>query len=369
MEEQMKQRFYIAIVITLIFISAVNSQITITSSEWPSAFGSQWGLYVTEDTIGLGLPVNLGSTGGPQTWTFSQALFPVGEVVTATIVDPTTTPYTATFPNADHVWQVVGMSGGVPMNSYSYLQLTSMAWLSLGYAATFGTSSILEDNVPDDLILEFPATLGTSWTSNYTVTTTPFPGTTQFDSTSRSSTIDAWGTVQLPIDSFDCLRIRDDEISYYNFYVGGVLQSSDTIISYTYTWITEQEGLLAEVQSLEDEPNPNFTLAEEVTFRTTPITGLSDNNTFLINEYVLSQNYPNPFNPTTRIEYSISKSTELEISVFNLLGQKIKVLFSGMQEAGNHSVEFNGENLPSGIYLYQLKSAEFEDYKKCILLK
>ncbi|MCK5454799.1 MAG: T9SS type A sorting domain-containing protein [Calditrichia bacterium] len=54
---------------------------------------------------------------------------------------------------------------------------------------------------------------------------------------------------------------------------------------------------------------------------------------------------------------------KLEINFYNLLGQKILVLFSGKQEAGNHSVEFNGVDLPSGIYLYQMKSGEFQNYK------
>jgi hypothetical protein len=243
-----------------------------------------------------------------------------------------------------------------------------VAFLSPGYAGTAGPFTLLEDNVPDDLILEFPATLGTSWTSNYTVTSTPFPGSTQFDSTSRSSMVDAWGTVQLPTGSFNCLRVRDDEISIYNFYIGGILQSSDTIATYTYSWIAEQEGWLAEVVSMEDEPNPNFSLAEGVTFRTTS-TGLKGNQSPSINDFVLYQNYPNPFNPTTRIEYSLSRSTDLEITIYNLLGEKIQVLFSGKQEAGNHSVEFSGKDLPSGIYLYQLKSKDFETYKKCILLK
>jgi hypothetical protein len=364
----MKQFYYTGILIVVFFIGAVNGQITIASNEWPNAFGTEWTYFFTEDTLGLGIPVILGTVGGPQTWTFSEALFPAGETQTATIVDPTTTPYTSSFPTADHAWKTIWQFGGTQFIDYSYLQLTSMAFLSLGYAGTAGPFTILEDNVPDDLILEFPATLGTSWTSNYTVTSTPFPGSTQFDSTSRSSMVDAWGTVQLPTGSFNCLRVRDDEISIYNFYIGSILQSSDTIATYTYSWIAEQEGWLAEVVSMEDEPNPNFSLAEGVTFRTTS-TGLKGNQSPSINDFVLYQNYPNPFNPTTRIEYSLSRSTDLEITIYNLLGEKIQVLFSGKQEAGNHSVEFSGKDLPSGIYLYQLKSKDFETYKKCILLK
>lgn len=364
----MKQRYAIGILSILFFIGAVNGQITITSSEWPNAFGTEWTYFFTEDTLGIGIPVTLGTTGGPQTWTFSEAMFPVGGTQTATIVDPTTTPYTSTFPTADHAWRTVGQFGGTQFIDYSYLQLTSVAFLSLGYGSTVGGFTILEDNVPDDLILEFPATLGTSWTSNYSVTSTPFPGATQIDSTSRSTMIDAWGTVQLPTGTFNCLRVRDDETTTYNTYVSGILINSVTTTYYTYSWITEQEGWLVEVVSLEDEPNPNFTLAEGITFRTTS-SGLEDTQASLTEDFVLYQNYPNPFNPSTTIAYSLTRSADLEITVYNLLGEKMKVLFSGRQQAGNHSVEFNGEDLPSGIYLYQLKSADFEAYKKGILLK
>jgi hypothetical protein len=357
------------LLIGMILISTVHAQITITSNEWPSAFGAHWTYFASEDTIGSGIPVSLGTTGGPQTWTFSETLFPVGEVFTATIVDPTTTPYTSTFPNADHAWHTFGQSGGISYNEYSYLQINSLAWLSLGYGGNYVGYNYIEDNVPDDLILEFPATLGTSWTSNYSVTSSPSPGTMEIDSTSRSSVVDAWGTIQVPSGSYDCLRIRDDETSIYNYYVSGILISSDTITSYTYSWIAEQEGWLAEVVSQEDEPNPNFSIAEGVTFRTTTPTGLGDPQASLIDGFVLNQNYPNPFNPVTVIEYSIPKSSELEISVYNLLGQRVQILFSGKQEAGSHKVEFDGTELPSGIYLYQIKSDNFMAYKKCILLK
>jgi hypothetical protein len=357
------------IIIGMILVSMAHTQITITSNEWPTAVGTHFTYFVTEDTIGNGIPVNLGPIGGPQSWTFSETMYPVGELFTATIVDPISTPYTTTFPTADHAWNAFGQSGGFTFNEYSYLQISSVAWLSLGYGGTYGGFSIIEDNVPDDLILEFPATLGTSWASNYSVTSNPFPGAIEIDSTSRSSVIDAWGTIQVPTGSYNCLRVRDEETSIYNVYVSGILVSTDTIFSYTYSWIAEQEGWLAEVQSREDELNPNFSLAEEVTFRTTPPTGLNDTQISLSNGFRLNQNYPNPFNPVTMIEYNVPRSSELEVSVYNLLGQRVKILFSGKQEAGTHRVEFDGTDLPSGIYLYQLKSNNFVAYKKCVLLK
>jgi len=256
----MKKGYLILVLAMVICVSQATAQVTIDSNEWPATIGTQRSFYNSEDTLGAGIPINLGTTGGPQTWTFSETMFPGGIHSGLTIIDPANAPFASQFPNADHVWYMQAQIGSFMYEDWSYLDLTPTALLSLGYAQNLGTTIIMEDNIPDDLAVQFPATLGTSWTSNYSVTTIPFPGALQVDSTSRSSMVDAWGTINLPTGSFDCLRVRDDEISYYNFYVSGILVSSDTIFSYTYSWIAEQEGLLVNVISLEDETNPNFTL-------------------------------------------------------------------------------------------------------------
>ena len=87
----------------------------------------------------------------------------------------------------------------------------------------------------------------------------------------------------------------------------------------------------------------------------------------------LFQNYPNPFNPTTIIPYSIDRTTEVKISVFNLLGQKVRTLFSGVQVQGFYRIQWNGRDdsgnaVPSGIYFYRLDVGEFSQTKKMILL-
>ncbi|MBK8945969.1 MAG: CotH kinase family protein [Ignavibacteriae bacterium] len=94
----------------------------------------------------------------------------------------------------------------------------------------------------------------------------------------------------------------------------------------------------------------------------------------LKNEFSLLQNYPNPFNPITIIEYSIPFSDIREISnvslvIYDILGKVVKVLVSEKQNSGNYKVEFNAENLSSGIYFYTLKAGNFIHSKKMILLK
>ncbi len=86
-------------------------------------------------------------------------------------------------------------------------------------------------------------------------------------------------------------------------------------------------------------------------------------------DYTLYQNYPNPFNPTTKIKYSLPKSSFVQLKIFDLLGNEITSLVKGEQTAGYHEVEFNASSLSSGIYFYRLEAGGFSFSKKLILMK
>jgi hypothetical protein len=83
----------------------------------------------------------------------------------------------------------------------------------------------------------------------------------------------------------------------------------------------------------------------------------------------LSQNFPNPFNPTTNIRFTIPSSNFTSLKIFDLLGKEIAVLVNEKKEAGEFTVPFNAAGLPSGIYFYQLRSGNFVETKKMILMK
>jgi len=86
-------------------------------------------------------------------------------------------------------------------------------------------------------------------------------------------------------------------------------------------------------------------------------------------DFQLNQNYPNPFNPTTTINYQISEISAVDLSIFNLIGQKVVTLVSEQQPAGNYEVEWNAQSYSSGIYMYKLKAGFFEQSRKMILLR
>ena len=85
--------------------------------------------------------------------------------------------------------------------------------------------------------------------------------------------------------------------------------------------------------------------------------------------FELSQNYPNPFNPTTAISYSIPIQGLVTFKIYNTLGEEVMTLANEVQQAGNYEVKFDASNLPSGIYFYKMKSSDFVQVKKMLLIK
>lgn len=85
--------------------------------------------------------------------------------------------------------------------------------------------------------------------------------------------------------------------------------------------------------------------------------------------YVLNQNYPNPFNPSTSLSYQLPENSFVSLKVYDLLGREVASLVNEEQSAGRYKVEFNAGNIPSGIYIYMLRTDNFKEIKKMMLLK
>jgi hypothetical protein len=90
----------------------------------------------------------------------------------------------------------------------------------------------------------------------------------------------------------------------------------------------------------------------------------------LPSSFGLQQNYPNPFNPKTIINYELLMIHDVELSIYNLLGQKVATLVSERQSTGTYQVEWDASSFASGVYLYQLRTdAGFNQTKKLVLVK
>jgi hypothetical protein len=85
--------------------------------------------------------------------------------------------------------------------------------------------------------------------------------------------------------------------------------------------------------------------------------------------YLLHQNYPNPFNPVTTIRYQLLERKHVMLKVFNVLGEEVAMLVDEMQDSGSRSLDFNAQNLPSGVYLYRLTAGGFSTTRKMLVQK
>ena len=85
--------------------------------------------------------------------------------------------------------------------------------------------------------------------------------------------------------------------------------------------------------------------------------------------YNLEQNYPNPFNPSTLIKYSVAKDGFVNVSIFNLLGEKVATLVNSNMKAGSYELNFNASQLSSGVYFYSIEAGDFKAVRKMMLMK
>ncbi|KAA0237922.1 MAG: T9SS type A sorting domain-containing protein [Ignavibacteriota bacterium] len=108
----------------------------------------------------------------------------------------------------------------------------------------------------------------------------------------------------------------------------------------------------------------------------TTVVSVEDEEIPIATEFRLEQNYPNPFNPSTKIKYQIPATlnpskggTLVQLIVYDILGNQIATLVNEEKQSGVYEVEFDGSNLPSGIYFYQLRTGDIVQTKKMVYLK
>ena len=97
--------------------------------------------------------------------------------------------------------------------------------------------------------------------------------------------------------------------------------------------------------------------------------GTYEHNNNIPTQFALKQNYPNPFNPTTTINYELRNAIFVELSIYNILGEKVADLVSENKNAGYHSVEWYAGNQASGIYFYMISAGSFQAIRKMILVR
>jgi hypothetical protein len=128
--------------------------------------------------------------------------------------------------------------------------------------------------------------------------------------------------------------------------------------------ITDDKGYTATAQLVIEEGG--FSPAENNLAKDESIESIKENAPQI---YELGQNYPNPFNPTTKIRYAVKQDGFVTIKVYDLLGKVVATLVNENKPAGFYDVNFDASKLSSGIYFYTIRSNDFFDRKKMIILK
>lgn len=145
------------------------------------------------------------------------------------------------------------------------------------------------------------------------------------------------------------------------------LNPGDTLITSLHVTALNNEGTANVQIQVGTFRNPSDRVIIDFTATVNPVS-VEEEKTF-VEKYFIEQNYPNPFNPSTKINYGLKKAGNVEISVYNILGNKVATLVNGFKSAGNHSISFNASNLSSGVYFYKIISNGFVETRKMILEK
>jgi len=203
---------------------------------------------------------------------------------------------------------------------------------------------------------------------------------TKFFKTTNGGT--TWDTLLLNNNKYRSVFFIDQNTGW----IGGGNSSDTSCISYTtnggLNWTSQKKNYVASVSNLFfiNSLTGWAALGSPNILKTTNggITFANQISTTVPEKFSLYQNYPNPFNPYTKIKFEIPPfypplgkggNGGVSLKVFDITGREIQILVNEQLSPGTYEVTFDGSNLPSGIYFYQLRSGDFLENKKIILIK
>jgi len=166
----------------------------------------------------------------------------------------------------------------------------------------------------------------------------------------------------------DAQKFLDLLLSLQNQETGGMPGSPDSLAGSCFGWLSKWTGLSSTAWLYFALTRPPFP--------TELATAVAGRAIIVPNQFVLQQNFPNPFsasgtfgNAATKIAFVLPQASEVKLEVFSLVGERVATLANGRFAAGDHAVSFAAENLPSGVYVYRLKTEKFEQQRKLLMLK
>ncbi|RJP72424.1 MAG: T9SS C-terminal target domain-containing protein [Ignavibacteriales bacterium] len=272
----------------------------------------------------------------------------------------------------------IEISSNLSLEENIYLRYTTDNWASSSFVLALGSGTNYSATIPSNDVT------GTDANEYYVLTTTGTPDHSTADLLTLNYNTNNGNNFPLPVElsSFTATIIGNEinlnwktatEVNNYGFNVERRTKSeewntigfvngsgnSNSPKEYSYKDKTAAAG------------NYTYRLKQidnDGQFKYSPEVEVAVNN--IIDGYILEQNYPNPFNPATSIKFGFNNDTEVNLLVFDQIGNQVATLFSGKAEAGRiYNVEFNAEGLSSGIYFYRLETPLKSEVRKMLLMK
>ena len=354
--------------IIVLFISAsINySQITITADDFKPQL-----TVGTKITTNYNMTLQTADIGSPgsTSWDFS------GITVDSQFVSESksvaSSPYASDFPDAQYTSYYEGSFEGATSQTWVYTSLDqNLYFLGSGTTANIQGYNTLSKIVSDPKRLEYklPLTYNSSWNTSGTQTisstiTIPVVGeqtTTLVQDYNGDYVVDAYGKLTMPNGvTVDALRIKEtntlssmgQSVTTVNY---NIIAKSGESITISVTDNTSTSGTVGVNGISWNDGNGSTDVKKTETIPST---------------YSLSQNYPNPFNPTTNISFSIPKQSYVSLKVYNAIGEEVSNLVNQELSAGKYVVDFNASKLSSGIYFYTIRTGDFTESRKMLLVK
>ena len=337
----------------LLFTSALNAQMILNSDRKPVVGDSFTTKYM--DTT----EVTEGPFGSNIAWDFSN-LIATGEQWNVQYVDPSVAPGDSLFPDADIAVSYDGIA-------HTFYDTDGNSVHSLGVA--YAGYALVYNN--KEKVAEFPFTLSSTFVDSFNAAY-QIGERVEIKNSGRIKMIgDAYGTINLPDGSTrTALRVKTMRESIDTIIINEIPIGINTFRSTTYQWYTnESKYPVLGISYVNLQTNGILSSYKQVDYNIETPTDVDDDSPKIVNGFELSQNYPNPFNPSTSIKYSVAQDGFVNVSVFNLIGEKVATLVNSNMKAGSYELNFNAASLSSGVYFYSIEAGNFKAVRKMMLMK
>lgn len=326
------------------------AQITIEWDEIPHTLNTRW----TKNSA-YEVSVDLGSAGGPQTWSFtSQAMGTDSSQNRVIAVNQA--PYHDSFPGANLVYQGVAEED----TTFLFMQLETNFLSTLGLTSGYSMNMVIKYDPADTV----PLPVHYNDSRHYYYAYTYVMDSTMYIELEQKGYehIDAYGTVTIPYGSFPCLRAMLWDTCTQIIYHNNVPILYDTTTRISHQFVAEDRGAVVCVFSMAEETNPYFTGAEILERLTYFATGVEETEGNIAKDNIVRVQ-PNPFGRTVTFAYTGETFEPVDVKIYDVQGVFIKTVVVPIGK--NTTAAWNGTNeqgmrMPAGVYLYRAQADGLE---------